>query len=132
MYWNSRLEGEHQRLVKLFRRGEVVVDAMAGIGPFAVPAAQKGCLVSCVWWGGAGGRVGLGAPAGWKQAVRLGLHGPLVQSSRLRGRQLPRLPPLFRTHSWLARATAVLPVLPNTLTAFYTSHHIRLHLGVCQ
>lgn len=46
MYWNSRLEQEHKRLVDTFRPGQVVVDMMAGIGPFAVPAAQKGCSVS--------------------------------------------------------------------------------------
>lgn len=45
MYWNSRLESEHKRLVDTFVRGQVVVDVMAGIGPFAVPAAQKGCKV---------------------------------------------------------------------------------------
>ena len=28
-----------------FKRSDVVVDVMAGIGPFAVPAAQKGCQV---------------------------------------------------------------------------------------
>ena len=57
VYWNSRLETEHHRLVGLFRPGETVLDVMAGIGPFAVPAAQKGCTV--------GGRVGrwVGAPA---------------------------------------------------------------------
>jgi tRNA G37 N-methylase Trm5 len=46
VYWNSRLEQEHKRLVDTFRPGQVVVDMMAGIGPFAVPAAQKGCSVS--------------------------------------------------------------------------------------
>ncbi|KAG7673758.1 hypothetical protein KSW81_006949 [Nannochloris sp. 'desiccata'] len=46
VYWNSRLEAEHKRLVEQkFNKGEVIVDAMAGVGPFAVPAGQKGCLV---------------------------------------------------------------------------------------
>ncbi len=56
VYWNSRLEAEHKRLVDEFRPGQVVVDVMAGIGPFAVPAAQKGCSVRarpgsppCLW-----------------------------------------------------------------------------------
>ncbi|KAI4344056.1 hypothetical protein L6164_011330 [Bauhinia variegata] len=45
VYWNSRLEHEHKRLVSQFRAGEIVCDMFAGIGPFAVPAAQKGCIV---------------------------------------------------------------------------------------
>jgi len=45
VYWNSRLETEHSRLVRLFRPGEVVCDVMAGIGPFAVPAGKKGVFV---------------------------------------------------------------------------------------
>lgn len=45
MYWNSRLEHEHLRLVKTFGPKDVVLDVMAGIGPFAIPAAQRGCKV---------------------------------------------------------------------------------------
>ncbi len=45
VYWNSRLNTEHKRLVDLFRPGEVVVDVMAGVGPFAVPAGRKGVFV---------------------------------------------------------------------------------------
>ena len=49
VYWNSRLAGEHQRLVQLILRNKynsgggdapeelVVADIMAGVGPFAVP-----------------------------------------------------------------------------------------------
>ncbi|KAI4379431.1 hypothetical protein MLD38_005733 [Melastoma candidum] len=45
VYWNSRLEHEHKRLVSLFKPGETICDMFAGIGPFAIPAAQKGCIV---------------------------------------------------------------------------------------
>lgn len=45
VYWNSRLEQEHKRLTDTFTRGQVVVDMMAGIGPFAIPASQRGCKV---------------------------------------------------------------------------------------
>jgi 2-polyprenyl-3-methyl-5-hydroxy-6-metoxy-1,4-benzoquinol methylase len=33
------------RLVDQFEPGQVVADVMAGVGPFAVPAAKKRCLV---------------------------------------------------------------------------------------
>jgi tRNA (guanine37-N1)-methyltransferase len=48
VYWNSRLAGEHQRLVQLIATSTttttqdsvVVADVMAGIGPFAIPLAK--------------------------------------------------------------------------------------------
>nr|GMD01878.1 tRNA (guanine(37)-N1)-methyltransferase 2 isoform X1 [Ipomoea batatas] len=45
VYWNSRLEHEHLRLVSQFKSGETICDMFSGIGPFAIPAAQKGCRV---------------------------------------------------------------------------------------
>jgi tRNA (guanine37-N1)-methyltransferase len=45
VYWNTRLGLEHERLINAFKPGEVVVDVMAGVGPFAMPAGKKGVFV---------------------------------------------------------------------------------------
>lgn len=45
VYWNSRLQHEHRRLVELFGKGQRVCDLFCGVGPFAIPAAKKGCIV---------------------------------------------------------------------------------------
>ncbi|OQO06231.1 hypothetical protein B0A48_08819 [Cryoendolithus antarcticus] len=45
VYWNSRLNTEHRRLVSTFKEGEAICDVMAGIGPFAIPAGRKNIFV---------------------------------------------------------------------------------------
>lgn len=45
VYWNSRLNTEHERLIDQFDANGVVGDVFAGVGPFVVPAAKKNIFV---------------------------------------------------------------------------------------
>lgn len=41
VYWNSRLQTEHQRIAKLINPEDTVFDVFAGVGPFTIPVAKK-------------------------------------------------------------------------------------------
>lgn len=46
VYWNTRLQHEHERLIKRHvKAGELVFDVFAGVGPFAIPASKAGAIV---------------------------------------------------------------------------------------
>uniref|UniRef100_A0A4W5RA54 tRNA methyltransferase 5 n=1 Tax=Hucho hucho TaxID=62062 RepID=A0A4W5RA54_9TELE len=43
VYWNPRLSTKHERVVALLKRSDPVLDVFAGVGPFVIPAARRGC-----------------------------------------------------------------------------------------
>ncbi|CAH1111867.1 unnamed protein product [Psylliodes chrysocephalus] len=45
VYWNSRLCTEHERIVNMLNKNDVLFDVFAGVGPFSVPIAKKKCFV---------------------------------------------------------------------------------------
>ena len=45
VYWCSRLQAERDRVIKKFKKGEVLCDAFCGVGPLAVKAAKAGFKV---------------------------------------------------------------------------------------
>lgn len=45
VYWNSRLQQEHLRMIRSFTPKDVICDMMCGIGPFAIPLALRGSKV---------------------------------------------------------------------------------------
>lgn len=41
VYWNPRLATEHERIIKMHDKGDVLYDVFAGVGPFSVPVARR-------------------------------------------------------------------------------------------
>ncbi|XP_015920807.2 tRNA (guanine(37)-N(1))-methyltransferase isoform X1 [Parasteatoda tepidariorum] len=45
VFWNPRLSSEHDRVANSIDSKDTVCDVFAGVGPFAIPLAKKGCKV---------------------------------------------------------------------------------------
>ncbi|XP_066902822.1 tRNA (guanine(37)-N1)-methyltransferase [Halyomorpha halys] len=44
VYWNPRLSTEHERISEFLKKGDIFYDVFAGVGPFSIPAAKRGCI----------------------------------------------------------------------------------------
>lgn len=42
VYWNSRLCTEHERIVNIVKKDQVLFDVFAGVGPFSIPVSKNG------------------------------------------------------------------------------------------
>jgi len=45
VYWCSRLQSERDRILKKFKKGEILCDAFCGVGPLSIRAAKNGIRV---------------------------------------------------------------------------------------
>lgn len=45
VYWNPRLDKEHERIINFLKPGDVHFDIFCGVGPFSIPAAKRKCKV---------------------------------------------------------------------------------------
>ena len=97
VYWNSRLNTEHKRIIDKFQQGEMVCDVMAGVGPFAIPAAKKQVFV----WAN---DLNPDAASALKWAVDKNKVNNFVRPYNVDGREFIRLViKIATTDKWMAR-----------------------------
>jgi tRNA (guanine37-N1)-methyltransferase len=96
VYWNPRLNTEHERLVDSFKEGEAVCDVMAGVGPFAVLAGKKNIFVSA-------NDLNPDCNTALEYAIRRNKVGAFVTASCMDGRQFIRR----ATRDWASKDRSV-------------------------
>ncbi len=104
VYWNPRLNTEHERLVSKFREGEAVCDVMAGVGPFAVPTGKRRVFVSA-------NDLNPDSNAGLNYAIERNKVGDFVTADCMDGREFIR-----RATKELASGDRMAVVLQRTKT----------------